>query len=201
MQFLIDNIVATIITASLFLTLVTVNHRAGQAAAETASYYALKKQEYNFIEFMQHDFQNVREVKTISGTQSWSGHDSTFTFIGEVRDSPSSPRRIAEVQYRYGFVESRKGVKLFQVERYVNNGSGMMEPAGKSMATLTGWQIQALNKDKQPINNAANLDQAAAIRVRFEGASPILQEELGQTLPRTRWKTTFWPRYLQDLTM
>ena len=203
MQFLLDNILASIVAASIFMILVTVNHRAGQATAETASYYALKKQEYNFIEFMKHDFQNVREVKTPNGVQIWNAQDSTFAFVGEVKDSPSSSRRIAEVQYRYEFVEKRKGVDLFQVERWVNSSgtSGAMEPAGKSMPTLTSWKIQTLNKDKQPVIDPANIDQAAAIQVHFEAASPILQEELGQTLPRTRWKTTFWPRYLQELTM
>ena len=196
MQFLLDNILASIIAASIFLILVTVNHRASLANVEAASYYALKKQEYNFIEFMKHDFQNVRKIKAAGGA-------NTFAFIGEVKDGPSSSRRIAEVQYRYEFVESRKGVDLFQVERWVNsNGtSGAMKPAGKSMPTLTSWKIQTLNKDKQPITDSANLDQAAAIYVHFEAASPILQKELGQTLPRTRWKTTFWPRYLQKLAM
>ena len=198
MQFLLDNILASIISASLFLILVTVNHRASQANAETVAYYALKKQEYNFIEFMKHDFQNVREVKTTNGKQTWGMQSNTFAFIGEVKDSPTSSRRIAEVQYRFRFVNTRDGVDLYQVERYVDDGSGTMEPAGKSMYTLTGWTIQALNKDKQPITSQANLDQAAAIRVRFEAASSLSQAQVTQTLPRTRWKTVFWPRYLQN---
>lgn len=201
MQFILDNILAAIIAAVIFLMLVAVNHRTQKAAVETASYYALKKQEYNFIEFLKHDFQNAREVKTTDGLQTWNGNDSTFAFIGEVRDDEASSHRIAEVQYRYGHVRTRDGVKLYQVERYVDDGSGTMEPAGKSMATLTGWQVQALNGDSQEITSSANLDKAAAIRIRFEGASPILQEDLDSTLPRTRWKTTFRPRMLQKTTL
>lgn len=199
MQFLLDNLMATLIAASLFLILVTVNHRTSEAAIEANIYYAMKRHEYNFIDFIKHDFRSMREVRSTNEAAHHGGNDSTFAFIAEVRDSPTASRRIAEVQYRYGFTRSRDGQKLFQVERWVDDGTGTMKQAGASTGTLTGWEVQALNSNKQEITNPAQLDLAAAVRVRIEVAPPFLHKEMRQALPRSRWKTTFWPRFMQGL--
>ncbi len=197
MQLILDNILASIIAMSIFLILVTVNHRSQQTIVEAANYYAMKKQEFNFIEILASDFQNVREVKTKDGQQTCNGVPNSFGFVAAVKiSSNSNNTEVSEVCYQRELVETRPdGTDIYQIQRYVDGVA-----SGRSMAAITKWSIVALNEDNQPVQQTS-VEDTEAIRIAFETVSPFLQDELRQAVPRTRWQTTFRPRMLRELVL
>ena len=74
MQLILDNIVATIIAASVTLMLMTAQHSNQMAAVESTVFYMLERQMIDFQSIVRRDMQNVRSVDTVAEV------DSSFIF-------------------------------------------------------------------------------------------------------------------------
>lgn len=180
MQFLIDNLLATIIATTIFLILVSATLHSQMRNIEMNNLYGLKKQELNFIELLKRDLHGVSKVDNVTETSI----DSSFTFYAQLDNA--NPIHIP-VKYKRIKVGMRGDVPLYQIKRFE---SGV--PAGASMVTVTSWVIEARNSEGGAITDP---EDAGQVYVRFEAAAPWKDDE---TVKRTRWEATFRPPLLSN---
>jgi len=188
MQFLMDNIVASIVGATVLLMMVATHHRNQVASAEATSFYMLQQQVLDFTSSLQRDMQNVSSVNDLTEKT-----DSTFSFMAQVSPTDTTKRLVT---YRRKKVESRyrKDVgtrDYYQIERLV---AGVV--TGGSIGTITAWDVRVLNEEGNP---ASAVGDARQVRISLEAASPVdVNVRDGVTVRDTRWQSTFRPRMLRD---
>ncbi len=197
MQFLFDNIVATIVGATVLLMMVATHHRNQLASAEATSYYMLQQQVLDFTSGLQRDMQNVSGAIDLTEKPLSYGEDGgyvgSFSFMAQISPTDTTKR---QVTYRRKKVETRTRKDTgprdyYQIERVV---AGSV--TGGSIATITAWRIQVLNEEGNP---ATAVGDAKQIRIAFEAASPVdVEIRDGVTIRDTRWQSTFRPRMLRD---
>ena len=191
MQFLLDNLAASLILSIILLMVLGVNLRTQEKLTETSSFYAMTKQGDNVIQILRRDMQGMEEAKTIQGIGR-SGYETYFEFVGTV-GTDVTPRTIRYTPDSVGtvFYESSDGttksLPVFTVTRTVDG-----VPFGGSGDIITDWEMTCLNKGD---STATSLDQCARVRVTFEAVPPIGSIE---SVPRMNWETTFHPPLLQD---
>ncbi len=194
MQFLFDNIVATIVGAVILLMMVATHHRNQLASAEATSYYMLQQQVLDFTSILQRDMQNATSVQDL--TEKTSTEESiagTFSFRAQVSPTDTTKRLVT---YRRRLVETRyrkdKGnVSMYQIERLVDGNV-----TGGSISTLTDWTVEVLNEEGNP---AGSVGDAKQVRISLEAATPVdVTVREGVTIRDTRWQATFRPRMLRD---
>lgn len=182
MQFIFDNLAATLIAGVLFLILVAVNHRSRMSALESSSYYALKQQELSFVEMVKRDMQNVTVLYSIVEDPS------TMEFRFDARTDPTDTASHSVV-YRRVFYKYNEGQNLYRIERLVDGVS-----SGGSTSTLIAWAVVAQNEEGVKVSDVADARQ---IFVSFEALSPY---QKGETIDKSRWEATFRPPLLQQAT-
>ncbi len=181
MQFLLDNLLASIVASMVFLILASATLQNQLTSVETTNLYSLKSQELDFIEVLKRDLHGVKKVSQVKENPI----DKSFTFrakLNNANDTVTVP-----VKYVRNQVGERDGVALYQIQRYE---SGV--PAGASMVTLTSWKIEARNAEGGMIADPAD---AAQVYVRFEAAAPWKDDP---AIRRTRWEATFRPPLLRN---
>jgi len=186
MQFILDNISATIVGSTILLMLVATNHRNMLASTEATSFYMMSKQSLEFTYTLKHDLQNVSKVVTIT-----ENSDSTFTFWAQTDPADTSKHEVKYVRSKTGV---RDSTDLFQIERFVDNVY-----AGGSLSTMTEWNIEALNEQGNAI---ANVNDARQIYVGFKMALPIPSTgQIGPAVDHLSWEATFQPKLIQDIVL
>lgn len=195
MNVILDNLVATIIAGTILLILISVSHQRQMVAAEKVGYYAMRKQQLSFIDIMKRDMRNLTEAE--SAVQSPT--DSTFSFLAYIDTTNTT---IGRITYKYRRVGQRDTVDLHQVQRFVQPAAGgTQELVGMSMATLTGWEIEARSPTNVAVTDPAN---ARRIYVRFEAATPFYVNSEANGIKRrpaisqVRWEASFSPPLLQQ---
>lgn len=198
MQFLFDNIVASIVGAVILLMMVATHHRNQLASAEATSYYMLQQQVLDFTSTIQRDMQNVSSVQNLTEDTSYegegeSGYVGTFSFRAQTSPTDTTKRlvtyrrKVAGDRYRKG----QGNVTFYQIERLVEGNM-----TGGSIGTLTDWNIQVLNEEGNP---ASTVGDAKQIRIALAAATPVdVEARDGVTIRDTRWQSTFRPRMLRD---
>ncbi|MDX1429948.1 MAG: hypothetical protein R3282_06655 [Rhodothermales bacterium] len=194
MQFLFDNIVASIVGAVILLMMVATHHRNQLASAEATSYYMLQQQVLDFTATIQRDMQNVSSVQNLTeDTSGGEGFVGSFSFRAQTSPTDTTKRlvtyrrKVAGSRYRKG----QGNVTFYQIERFVEGNI-----TGGSIGTLTDWGIQVLNEEGNP---ASTVGDAKQIRVALAAATPVdVEARDGVTIRDTRWQSTFRPRMLRD---
>ena len=185
MQFILDNISATIVGSTILLMLVATNHRNMLSSTEATSFYMMSKQSLEFTYTLKHDLQNVSSVVTISET------DSTFTFYAQTDPADTTKHQVKYVRSKTGV---RDAVNLYQIERFVDNVY-----AGGSLSTITDWMIEAHNEQG---NTIADASDARQIYVRFKMALPIPSTgQIGPAVDHMSWEATFQPKLIQEIAL
>lgn len=184
MQLILDNLAASIITMTIFLMLVAVNHRSQEAEMEAYVFESMRKRQINFIETLRRDMLSLSSMEDIIEDPS----DHTFTFYAWYEGESDSMK----VVYDRELVEVRDGVELYQVRRLVGPVSGPLVQNGASMGTLTEWSIEARNGQGGEILDPGEAEQ---VRIEFALISPLAEE---QPYQRQQWSATYRPRLLQD---
>ncbi|HET6569472.1 MAG TPA: hypothetical protein VFG50_16000 [Rhodothermales bacterium] len=184
MQFILDNMLAAVIAATLFLMLVVLSVRGMNTTINATNSYALKKQELNFVEVLKQDLHGVKKVLTPIEDPA----DSTFRFRAKINTDINDTSTVV-VEYHRIFVEMRDTVALYQIQRSEDGQAG-----GASMLTVTDWKIEALNADGNPVTSST-LDKAEQIHIRFEAAAPWKEDDV---VRRSRWEVTFHPPLLRN---
>ena len=180
MQFVLDNLLASVVAGMVFLILAGVSVRSQLTNVETTNHYGLKNQEINFIEMLKLDLHGVSGVKSVIEDPV----DSSFKFMAYMTPTATTE---TEITYRRAKVGERDGVPLYQIRR-LEDGLA----AGRSMVTVTDWVIEARNHEGGSITDPANAGQ---IYVRFEAAAPWQEDE---TIKRSRWEATFRPPLMRQ---
>lgn len=181
MQFVLDNLVATIIATTVFIILLAVNFRNQSAAVEATNFYMLKQQQLTFIDVIKHDMQNVSRLESVAEHAT----DSTFTFRAQTSSTDTTKQQVVYRRRRAG---SFDGTPLYRIERYVN---GTL--AGGSPSVLTTWQIQALNDEDNPV---ADPNDGRRVYIQLEMALPYQRDEA--SVEQARWEATFVPVLLRQ---
>ncbi len=194
MQFLFDNIVASIVGAVILLMMVATHHRNQLASAEATSYYMLQQQVLDFTSTIQRDMQNVSSVQNLSeDTTGAYGYAGAFSFRAQTSPTDTTKRLVTYRRKQVG-TRYRKGegtLTFFQIERIVE---GAM--TGGSIATITDWTIEVLNEEGNP---AGTVGDAKQVRVGLAAATPVdVDAREGIAIRDTRWQATFRPRMLRD---
>jgi hypothetical protein len=195
MQFLFDNIVATIVGATVLLMMIATHHRNQLASAEATSYYMLQQQVLDFTSSLQRDMQNVSGAIDLAekAISEDGGYVGSFSFMAQISPTDTTKRMVT---YRRKKVETRyrkdTGSRdYFQIERVVAGNV-----TGGSIGTITAWSIQVLNEQGNP---ATTVGDARQIRIALEAGSPVdVEVRDGVTIRDTRWQSTFRPRMLRD---
>ena len=196
MQFLFDNIVASIVGATVLLMRVATHHRNQLASAEATSYYMLQQQVLDFTSSLQRDMQNVSGAIDLTEkpmSEEDEGYAGSFSFMAQISPTDTTKRMVT---YRRKKVETRyrkdTGPRdYFQIERVV---AGSV--TGGSIGTITAWSVQVLNEEGNP---ATAVGDARQIRIALEAGSPVdVEVRDGVTVRDTRWQSTFRPRMLRD---
>lgn len=175
MHILLDNLSAQIITGGLLLMLITVQARGQRTLHEVMGFYALRKQQVSFIDFLKRDLQNVTDASSLDEDPT----TLTFTFYGQTDPADTTAHQVA---YKRRLLGTQDGVEVYDVQRFVD---GVY--AGGSMPTITDWQISARNAEGGAVAAPADARQ---IYVRFEVLNPF-GSHVG--MGRTRWEATFRP--------
>lgn len=180
MQFVLDNLLASMIAGMVFLILASATLQNQLASVETSNLYTLKTQELGFIEVLKRDLHGVSKVSNVAENPA----DSSFTFYAQLDNADTTK---VPVTYKRTKVGMRGNVPLYQIKRFE---SGL--PAGASMVTMTSWKIEARNVEGGSIADPADAGQ---IYVRFEAAAPWKDDD---AIRRTRWEATFRPPLLRN---
>lgn len=177
MHFLLDNLIATIVAASIFLILVGINHRNQQAAFESVNFYAMRQQQIAFVDLLKRDMQNVTRLETAT-----EQGNEFILFVTE----PSTSNEVRVIYRR----EPVAGSEYVRIQRYEMQG-GSLVTSGRSSDTVSQWQIIGRNAANQPV-----VDPTAAtqVYVNFEMGAPFRE---GRTVKRARWDAAFRPPMLQ----
>ena len=182
MHFIFDNLSAILIGSAIFLTLAAVDQRSRMATVDSSMFYALKQQQLSFIEIIQHDLNAAVSVNSISIDPA----SGAFRF--QTRPDPASPV-VGEVVYTRIPVDEVDGVAYVRIARSVNGVE-----SGSSAPFVTGWNIQLLNGEGNPVNSVANgREITVSIKLAFP-ASP----DVRQTVRESSWEMTFHPPLLQQ---
>jgi hypothetical protein len=188
MQFILDNLVATVVAGMIFMIMVGVNHRNQQAVVEATNFYALRKQQLAFVDVLKRDLKNVIRAEDLAQHPS----DSTFAFVAW---SDSTHTAQSRIEYRQKWVGRRDTVDLYQIRRFEQPvPAGVKTPAGASMPTVTDWKIEARNAVSLPAADTAAVRQFYVV---FEVTAPFRS---GDTVNRTRWEVSYRPPLIQKST-
>lgn len=186
MQLLLDNLSASIITLTLFMMLVVINHRDREAQVQEAYFYSLRQQQVNFTQTLHRDMAGIVRVHQVQEEPS----DLTFSFTTRLADQTDT----THVTYKRRKVGELNGVDLYQIHRYENAPAGTLDPnayMGGSMPTIAAWTMVAQNEDGNiPVNSA----DARQIFVRFETVMPF---ESASEQVRWPYQATYRPVFLR----
>ena len=177
MQFILDNLGATLIAVTILLMMFNLNSRNGQTLTETAAFYNMTTQTEAFAKILRRDLQSIADVLTIAEDPQPDG-STEFRFESRI----GLDTTLHTIIYRRKPAAVRQGITFYRVERLVD---GVVE--GGSTDILTDWEIRALNEDSGTITDP---DDAAQIYVRFEAVSPTVEMNVVQSI---KWESRFFP--------
>lgn len=179
MQFLLDNLSAQIIVGGMLLMLMGVNVQSQRAVNEVNGFYALRKQQLAFIDFLKKDMRNLTEVIDLNEDP----YMRRFRFRARTETASNTAHVVTYQRVPVG--EGR-----YRIDRYVDG-----QPAGGSMSTIVTWSIEARNAHGNPVTNAAD---ASEIVVQFEAASPFGHAASAEHKRLSRWAGSFRPPLIQQ---
>lgn len=189
MQLILDNIVATVIAASITLMLMSAQHRNQMATVESTAFYMLEQQMIDFQSFVRRDMQNLRSVETVSEI------DSAFVFFAQTSPTDTTRKRVTYKRTARGVRHMPDGTTrpMYQIVRLED---GVV--AGGTMSTIVDWNIAALNAEGTAIASAAD---AAQVAISVTALPPLDLSTIDVTIDESRWDITYHPRLLRESTL
>ena len=185
MQLLLDNLAATVLSATILLMLFGVTFRSQQAGVEAYTFEALRKQQVNFVETLRRDMLSLTWLEDVEEDPA----NQMFTFY--IRHPAQGVGDSTKVVYARQKVEERDGTDLYQIVRKTGPPGGTLAQSGGSMPTLTAWSIRARNQQGGAIASASEAEQ---VQVQFE---IIPFHEKKKPFDRRRWGATYRPKMLR----
>lgn len=195
MQFLLDNLTASIIAATMFMMMLSVNVRTQQSLTETTAFYAVTAQTESFTQILRRDMQGIVEIlDNANGLEGDTTH--AFSFRGTIGNDLNeyiityTPEHI---KTRTTIIESdyqkrdTLTTSFYRIKRTVDGAE-----AGGSGDILTNWEMKCRNASGQYTTDP---DVCAQVEVVLEAASPLGDM---MTVTRLNWGSVFHPEVLQE---
>lgn len=187
MPFIYDNLIATVISMTVFLILVSIQTQATQINTARTSRNVAKTQAHQLATWMEEDLAEMGKNMTVGAAAFENPQDSTqwhttqFTFK---HDSLLASGDTVQVKTRYDLEKSGARMvdgtteTLYEVQRSRKVGSDPWQSKGQSTGNLGYFEINMLDKDAIPISNpTVNRDDVECIRVRFSVIAPFQNED------------------------
>jgi hypothetical protein len=186
MEFIYDNMVASIIAATVTLMLITIQLRATQKNVARASRNAVKEEAQTFATWLEKDLEQIganvdpdEAAFNFKGTNPHHPDSITRNFVF-YRDSLKSTGDTVRIRTRYRVRKEDSSVvegdttKLYQLTRKKKIGSGSWSSIkGLSTPTLEYFKIDMLNRNsKRVLSPEIYPDSVHSIRVRFSAVAP-----------------------------
>lgn len=188
MQFIYDNIIATLVSGMTILLLIALQLRASETNIEAVGYYDAKVKQVMFAEVAQTDIANIGagRAATEPMIEAWS--TTAFEFWTQT-DSSGTVDRV-----RYELVQTGTQALMdstytvYQIKRYTN---GVL--SGGSASLVTKFQI-TLYDAAGAVVTSGNLDRTRQVSVRIESLAPWQQKH---TVGQSIWTYTVRPANLE----
>jgi hypothetical protein len=186
MEFIYDNMVASIIAATVTLMLITIQLRATQKNVARASRNAVKEEAQTFATWLEKDLERIggnvdpdKAAFNFKGTNPHHPDSLTKNFVF-YRDSVASTGDTVRIRTRYRVRKEGTSIvegdttNLYQLTRKKKIGSGSWSTVkGLSTPTLEFFKIDMLNKDAERVlAPETNPEDVRSIRVRFSAVAP-----------------------------
>ncbi len=184
MQFLLDNIAATMLGGTVLMILAVSQFSANDAVIDQTSYYATRSQIINMTEMIEADFKNIG-LGVTPGTPIFnevSGDAIEFLRLLNNTDPVPSVIRYQKVPTDTLELDGEQ-VPVFRVERLVN---GVM--VGHTPDRMREWVVELRNVEGDPV---VNVEDAETVHVRFLLVPPF-NEDKGY-IRQAHWTRTYAP--------
>lgn len=215
-NFLLDNLAAVIIGVAVIMMLSVSQIRSSQAGVEQVAAHAAKAKMLSFGEWVEDDLvslgANIAEegIRFLDPTVDADGNTTDFTFFSDSLAPNGSAFDTIRVMTRYHLVETRTMTvgdsthQLYQMRRETSEapvvngavviptfGSGSWTADGRSVETLSFFEIEPLNRHGQ----ATSVASADFLQIRMAMVPEILLDQ--GYLRELFWTTTlkirpFW---------
>lgn len=211
MQFLLDNLVATIIAATMALVLLATKHDQLSQNVERIRHYSTRQMEMNFVETLRFDMHRVVCAETM-------GMLSDSTFVVQAIKSDTQLDKKVRIVYRLRRTGSFAGQPIYGIDRTVQDGPGLgLDGSGTEICPTPGisfgltsttetarvlqgvsrWEIASRNDQNQAV---ATPDLVKAVYVRFGVLGTLSGTQQGarmRAVPEMNWEATYRPPYLR----
>ena len=190
MQFLLDNLVATVVAGVVSLLLVAISVDRAEGTRDAVRLQAHQSVQTSFTEQLEWDLTNAGVLVPSGATAVQTITGDTFSFYGLV-DTVGTSGLISYVRVP---ADSLDGSAVFAVERYVDGVR-----SGGTVGVLSRFDIDALSNGGVPVT-IGTLDQTRSVRVSTEWVLPFAEDDGARTrqaLRRSAWSTHVRPLGLQ----
>jgi hypothetical protein len=178
MPFIYDNLIASVISMTVFLILVSIQADATQGNTARTSRNVAKGQAQSFITWLEEDLAKMGKNMNAGAAAYESPEDSTqwhtetfeFSFLNSSGDTVRTKYDLRQVGTRTVDGESEK---IFRVKRSRKVGGGSWVSRGESPASLEYFKVEMLDEDADPAGSPSDVQ---FIKVRFAVAAPFQSE-------------------------
>jgi hypothetical protein len=197
MQFLFDNLTATVIAMTVLLILASMQMRATQQRVAQTSQNIIRDQAGQLTTWLEEDLgqigKNMNDDETafeepVNSGQKWITekfvfeHEETDGTVVRVRylvESTGSSREI-------DMGGTTKSVELYQLTREKKVGGGGWQAKGGSIPALEYFDVDLLDRNADTLSApVAHEDSVRSVRVRFSLVAPYRNKELAVPASRT----------------
>lgn len=195
MQFIYDNLTATLIASTVTLILINLQIQASKKNISKTSRHVVKQQAQSFASWMEKDLarlgqnMNSEDQVPVQNPQNTEigeeevRHTHQFTFyrnkMSDEEEGGDDNKILVTTRYRVKKVEEQPKPQ-YQLTRQTKTegGGGWSGEDGKSSPMLGYFQLDLLNRNAQLVPSpASNFEDVEMIRVRFSAYPPFANEE------------------------
>ena len=191
MQFLLDNMVATVVAGVVGLLLVTLSVDRAEGTRDATRFSAHQTVQNGFVEQLELDLMNAGVLTPSGQTPVLAVGPGRLRFYGVVDKAGTG----GVIEYRRVPADSLDGSAVYAVERW---SDGVR--SGGAPGVVSQFDVEALSASGVPVS-AATLGDARSVRVETEWVLPHLEDGDGarrrQALRRSAWGTHIRPLGLQ----
>lgn len=191
MQFIYDNLVAGLISMTVFLILVVIQAEAIQINTARLSRNIAKNQAHDFVTWMEEDLAKMGKnmapgsvaYETLEDSGRWHTETFVFSFLNSSGDTIKTKYDLKQTGTR--MVEGKEDT-LFVVKRSRKVG-GSWTSRGQSPESLGSFEIDVVDENA---DSTANPDNVEFIKIRFSVIAPFQSES---TFLRRVYRSTVVP--------
>jgi len=200
MQFLLDHMVAILITAVILLIMVTNQMVTLESSIDDTSFYSAKKNTLDFANIIENDLNlTLHRYDLARAPFVWpttaEGRTTLFSFYRDSLDIATTPTDTVRLETRYrlvladSFNTGNQLIPLFRVDREeckttTQGACGAWTSTGGSASLITDFDVTPLRSNKSP---AANVAETQFLEMSFSYCPPF--KTSSQTVAKLHWRS------------